>query len=150
MGFVALVFTALSPGLAFAFLAVELGVFGFDMGATFAPNHKSMPIVPKDAKLDFLYRQAAMSRNVKGPRFLDAAMGELNFQIEHHLFPSMPRPHLRKASRIVKEYCRRHGVPYTATGLLRSYAIVVRHINRVGLGERDPFDCPFIAQRRAF
>ncbi|MFD5213601.1 hypothetical protein [Microbacterium sp. NPDC058345] len=46
-------------------------------------------------------------------------------------------------------YCDRHGVPYTVSGLFSSYAIVIRHINRVVLGERDPFDCPLIAQRRA-
>ncbi|HWS50900.1 MAG TPA: acyl-CoA desaturase [Microbacterium sp.] len=149
-GFVALAFVVLSPGLAVAFLAVQLGVFGFYMGASFAPNHKGMPIVPKDMKIDFLHRQAAMSRNIRGPWIVDIAMGGLNYQIEHHLFPSMPRPHLREASKVVSAYCERHGVPYTATGLFRSYAIVIRHINRVGLGERDPFDCPLVAQRRAF
>jgi fatty acid desaturase len=148
-GFVALVFVVLSPGIAAAFLAVQLGVFGFYMGASFAPNHKGMPIVPKGMKLDFLHRQTAMSRNIKGPWIVDVAMGGLNYQIEHHLFPSMPRPHLRRASEIVAAYCERHGVPYTATGLLTSYAIVIRYINRVGLGERDPFDCPLLAQRRA-
>ncbi|WP_261166249.1 acyl-CoA desaturase [Microbacterium sp. Marseille-Q6965] len=149
VGFVVLVFAVLSPGLAVAFLAVELGVFGFWMGASFAPNHKGMPIVPKDVKLDFLTRQAAMSRNIRGSVLIDIAMGGLNYQIEHHLFPSMPRPHLRKASRIISAYCREHGVPYAVAGLLSSYAIVVRHINRVGLGDRDPFDCPLLAQRRA-
>ena len=27
--------------------------------------------------------------------------------------------------------------------------IVVRYINRVGLGESDPFECPVLAQRQA-
>ncbi len=149
VGFVALVFIVLSPGLAAAFLAVQLGLFGFYLGACFAPNHKGMPIVPKDMKIDFLRRQAAMSRNIRGSRITDIAMGGLNYQIEHHLFPSMPRPHLREASKIISAYCRRHDVPYMTTGLFESYAIVIRYINRVGLGERDPFDCPLLAQRRA-
>jgi fatty acid desaturase len=114
----------------------------------FAPNHKGMPLVPKDARLDFLTRQVVMSRNIRGSRILDVAMGGLNYQIEHHLFPSMPRPHLRRAAPIVAEYCRERGVPYVATGLWESYGIVVRYINRVGLGERDPFECPVIAQRQ--
>ena len=74
-------------------------------------------------------------------------MGGLNYQIEHHLFPSMPRPHLRAAAPMIAEYCRDHGVPYTQTGLWQSYGIVLRYINRVGLGERDPFECPLVAQR---
>jgi fatty acid desaturase len=148
-GFVALVFLVLSPGIAFVFLAVQLGLFGVYMGMVFAPNHKGMPLVPKDAKLDFLTRQVLMSRNVRGSRALDVAMGGLNYQIEHHLFPSMPRPHLRLAAPLVREYCTRHGVPYTVTGLRESYGIVIRYINRVGLGERDPFACPLVEQRRA-
>ena len=65
VGFVTLVFLVLSPGIAFVFLAVQLGIFGVYMGMVFAPNHKGMPLVPKDAKLDFLTRQVAMSRNVR-------------------------------------------------------------------------------------
>ncbi|BDV30343.1 fatty acid desaturase family protein [Microbacterium terricola] len=146
-GFLTLVFLVLSPGIAFVFLAVQLGLFGFYMGISFAPNHKGMPVVPRDVTLDFLRRQVAMSRNIQGSRFLDAAMGGLNYQIEHHLFPSMPRPHLRRAAPLIAAYCREHGVPYTQTRLFASYVIVTRYINRVGLGERDVFSCPLVDQR---
>ena len=149
VGYPLLVFFVLSPGIAVAFLAVQLGVFGFYMGIAFAPNHKGMPVVPRDLVLDFLGRQVRMSRNVRGSRLLDVLMGGLNYQVEHHLFPSMPRPHLRKAAPIVAAHCREQGVPYTAVGLLASYAIVVRYINRVGLGERDVFTCPLVDARAA-
>lgn len=119
-GFGTLVFLVLSPGIAAVFLVVQLGLFGVYMGMVFAPNHKGMPIVPSDAKLDFLTRQVLMSRNVRGTRALDVMMGGLNYQIEHHLFPSMPRPHLRRVAPIVREYCQRHGVTYTVTGLWQS------------------------------
>ena len=77
-------------------------------------------------------------------------MGGLNYQIEHHLFPSMPRPApAARAAPMVQTYCASQGVPYTVTGLLESYGIVIRYINRVGLGERDPFACPLVEQRRA-
>lgn len=147
LGYLALVFLVLSPGIAAVFLAVQLGLFGFYMGIAFAPNHKGMPVVPRGLAIDFLRRQVLMSRNVRGSRLLDIAMGGLNYQIEHHLFPSMPRPHLRRAAPIIAEYCRREGVAYTQTGLFASYAIVVRYINRVGLGERDAFSCPLVEQR---
>jgi len=108
-----------------------------------------MPLVPADARIDFLRRQVLMSRNIRGSRLLDVAMGGLNYQIEHHLFPSMPRPHLRRAAPLVAEYCRSLGIPYTATSLTNSYAIVIRYIDKVGLGERDPFACPLVQQRRS-
>jgi fatty acid desaturase len=147
-GYLALIFIVLPPDKAAVFLGVQLSLFGFYMGMSFAPNHKGMPLVPKGMKLDFLRRQTMMSRNIRGNRVLDFAMGGLNYQIEHHLFPSMPRPHLRLAAPLISAYCAEREVPYTETGLWESYGIVLRYINRVGLGEKDPFACPLIAQRQ--
>jgi hypothetical protein len=147
LGYLALVFVVLSPGKAAVFLAIQLGLFGLYMGMSFAPNHKGMPLVPHDAKLDFLNRQVLMSRNIRGSRMLDFMMGGLNYQIEHHLFPSMPRPHLRRAAPTIRAFCDEHGVHYTQTGLIASYVIVTHYINRVGLGEKDPFACPLLEQR---
>ncbi|GII99819.1 fatty acid desaturase [Sediminihabitans luteus] len=144
----ALIFWALPLGLAFAFIGVELAVFGVYMGASFAPNHKGMKIVAADEKLDFLSKQVLTSRNIRGGWFMNVLMGGLNFQIEHHLFPSMPRPHLIKARLMVREHCQRLGMPYTETNLFHSYMIVVRYLNEVGLKARDPFDCPMFHQLR--
>nr|WP_286219397.1 acyl-CoA desaturase [Paraoerskovia sediminicola] len=144
----ALVFWALPVGLALAFFAVWGAVFGVYMGASFAPNHKGMKILAADSKLDFLSKQVLTSRNIRGGRVMNVLMGGLNFQIEHHLFPSMPRPHLIAAQTMVKEHCERLDIPYTETGLIESYGIVVRYLNDVGLGARDPFDCPLYQQLR--
>jgi fatty acid desaturase len=148
-GYVALVVLALDPLKAAAFLTVQLGVFGVLLGGAFAPNHKGMPIVPRGSRVDFLRRQVLMSRNIRGGAFLTAAMGGLNYQIEHHLFPSMPRANLRHARPLVRAYCTSMDVPYAETGLVASYAIVVRYLNQVGLGQRDPFTCPMVEQYRS-
>jgi hypothetical protein len=60
----------------------------------------------------------------------------------------MARPHLAKAREIVRDYCASNDVPYTETSLVRSYAIVIDYLNRVGLAARDPFDCPLASQYR--
>lgn len=142
------VFLLLPPGMAFAFLGVQFAVFGVYMGASFAPNHKGMPVIAHDAKLDFFSKQVRTSRNIRGGWWATILMGGLNYQVEHHLFPSMARPYLAKARVVVKEYCESLGVPYTETSLLRSYAIVIEYLNRVGLAARDPFDCPVRAEYR--
>ncbi|QBR91743.1 fatty acid desaturase family protein [Nocardioides euryhalodurans] len=138
----------LPPGKAVAFLAVQMAVFGVCLGGSFAPNHKGMPIVPRTMKLDFLQRQVLTSRNVRGGPVVDAFMGGLNYQVEHHLFPSMPRPNLKRARPLVRAHCFAQGVPYQEVGLWTSYAIVVDYLNNVGLRARDPFDCPLAGQLR--
>jgi len=140
------IFLLLPLGMAFAFLGVQLAVFGVYMGASFAPNHKGMPIIDPSARLDFFSKQVRTSRNISGGWWATALMGGLNYQVEHHLFPNMPRPHLAKARDIVRDYCASNDVPYTETTLLRSYGIVIAYLNRVGLAARDPFDCPAVAQ----
>jgi fatty acid desaturase len=120
----------LTPWQALVFFAVHQGVFGVYLGLTFAPNHKGMPH-PTGTE-DFLRKQVLTSRNVRGGRLTDIALGGLNYQIEHHLFPSMPTPNLRRAQPIVRAYCAEIGIPYEETGLAESYAIALRHLHEVG------------------
>ncbi|GAA1346205.1 fatty acid desaturase family protein [Arthrobacter roseus] len=141
-------FWFLPVGMAFAFIGVQMAVFGVYMGASFAPNHKGMPIIPRGSKLDFFQKQVLTARNIRGGSFINNFFGGLNYQVEHHLFPDMPRPHLRKASAIVREHCARLKVPYTEVGVAASYASVVSYLNRVGLAARDPFDCPMVNRYR--
>jgi fatty acid desaturase len=121
------------------FLVIQQGVFGLYMGCSFAPNHKGMPTLGPDNELDYLRRQVLTSRNVRGSRVIDLVLGGLNYQIEHHLFPSMPRPNLRHAQPLVRAYCAELNLPYAETGLAASYVIVLRHLHTVGAPLRgDP------------
>ena len=142
------IFLFLPLGMAFAFLGVELAVFGVMMGAAFAPNHKGMPIIARRREARLLLEAGA--HLAQHPRRLvgDTLMGGLNYQVEHHLFPSMPRPHLAKAREIVMEQCRARDVPYTETSLLA----VLRHRHRVPQSRRPlgtrPVRLPLVARFR--
>lgn len=85
-------FWLLPLGMAIAFLAVHQCLFGVYLGSLFAPNHKGMPILKGEDRPDFLRRQVLTSRNVRGGRLTDIALGGLYHQIEHHLFPSIAQP----------------------------------------------------------
>jgi fatty acid desaturase len=122
----------LSPLQAIAFIVVQQGLFGLYLGCSFAPNHKGMPTLTEADQLDFLRRQVLTSRNVRGSRVVDWVLGGLNYQIEHHLFPTMPRPNLRRAQPLIRAFCQDHGLPYTEASLFGSYAEAVRHLHDVG------------------
>ncbi|WP_436498278.1 fatty acid desaturase family protein [Actinokineospora sp. HUAS TT18] len=131
-GYLTAVFLVLSPGKAFVFIAVHQGLWGLYMGCSFAPNHKGMLTLAAGHHLDFLRKQVLTSHNVTGGRWVDFALGGLNFQIEHHLFPSMPRPTLRRAQPLVRAFCASRGISYSAGGLLMSYAQILRYLHEVG------------------
>jgi len=127
----------LSPVKAVTFVLVHQALFGLYMGCAFAPNHKGRPIVTDDG-LDFLRRQALTARNVRGGRVNDLVFGGLNYQIEHHLFPSMPRPNLGRAQPLVRAFCQAHGVDYREDSALGSYHQALRHLHNVGAPLRHP------------
>jgi fatty acid desaturase len=138
LAYLGAVVTVLSPLRALLWVAVQQGLFGVYLGCSFAPNHKGMPILSGRDELDYLRRQVLTSRNVRGNRFLEFALGGLNYQIEHHLFPSMPRPNLRHAQPIVRAFCQQHGLPYAERGTLGSFAEVLGHLHAVGAPLRRP------------
>jgi fatty acid desaturase len=53
--------------------------------------------------------------------FVDWLWGGLNYQIEHHLFPTMPRPNLGKASHMVRRFCEEHDLPYLSDGYFTGF-----------------------------
>lgn len=131
-GYLTAVLLVLSPWQALVFVAIHQGLFGLYLGCSFAPNHKGMPMLSERDELDFLRRQVLTARNVRGGRVIDFALGGLNYQIEHHLFPSMPRGNLRHAQPLVRAFCADRGVSYRESTLVASYAQALRHLHAVG------------------
>ncbi|MET0235054.1 MAG: acyl-CoA desaturase [Kibdelosporangium sp.] len=130
------VFLVLSPLTAVLFILVHQGLLGVYLGCSFAPNHKGMPILTRDEELDHLRKQVLTSRNIRGGRWVDGLLGGLNYQIEHHLFPHMPRVNLRRAQPVVENFCARHDISYSQAGLFASYGQVLRHLHDAGAALR--------------
>ena len=123
-----------SPMKLAVFLLVNQMLFGLYLGSTFAPNHKGMEMYEDTGdEPSFVDRQIRTSRNVRGNHFMSYAMGGLNHQIEHHLFPAMPRPNLIKARPIVMNFCKRHDLPYAEASAFDSVRQVVAHFKKTRL-----------------
>ena len=132
--FLTAAFLILSPLRAVAFIVVQQAVFSVYLGCSFAPNHKGMPIVDSAAQMSFLERQVLTARNVTGGRFTNFALGGLNYQIEHHLFPSMPRPNLARAQRIIRPFCVEWDLAYREAGIIGSFRQIFGHVAALGSG----------------
>lgn len=61
----------------------------------------------------------------------------------------MPRPHLKAAHKLVKQYCQENNVEFYETGYFKAYKEIVTYLNKVGLSNNvNPFDCPMILAYR--
>ena len=127
-----LLVAVVGPWRALLVIVIQKCVGGFYMAAVFAPNHKGMPQIESGQELDFLRSQVLTSRNVKSSPLTDLLYGSLNYQIEHHLFPTMPRCNIRRAHKVVRAYCAELGVPYHETTIYRSYYEILSFLHEVG------------------
>jgi fatty acid desaturase len=122
----------MSPPKAAAFAGLHVALFGVHLGSVFAPNHKGMEMLDDGKQWGHLEKQVRTSRNVDGNVCTDWLMGGLNYQIEHHLFPSMPRANLRHAQGMVRAHCQQVGIPYLSTDIVTSYVQGLRYLHDVG------------------
>ncbi len=133
------VFWVLPPLEGIAFLAVHQAVFSVYLGCSFAPNHKGMPLVQGNDDMSFARRQVVTARNVTGGRWTGFVFGGLDHQIEHHLFPAMPRPNLARAQGLVRGFCAANGLPYCEENVVASFRQTIRHLRlTANPGEASP------------
>ena len=114
------------------FILIHQKLWSAYITSIFAPNHKGMPILEGET-IDFMREQILTARNIRPNFFVDCYYGHLNYQIEHHLFPTMPRQYSRRARTIVKQFCNEKGIDYHETGIIRSYVEIIQHMHEVSL-----------------
>ena len=114
--------------LLFAVVHPTMGVY---LSNIFAPNHKGMPQIPDGTAISFLEQQIRTSRNVTPSWYVDVVYLGLNYQIEHHLFPTCPRNKLKQITPYVQEICARTALEYTQAGILRSNRIILSELNSI-------------------
>jgi fatty acid desaturase len=114
------------PGALLNYLLMTV-LIGFYVGAIFMVNHVGTRVIEPGEPLSFFEQELAVTRNLGASRLDDLVFGGVNNHIEHHLFPSMPAAHLRRARRITREFCRRHGIAYREMSWLAAAREVTRH-----------------------
>jgi fatty acid desaturase len=130
--YLTVVLLVLSPLKALAFVAVQQAVFSLYLGISFAPNHKGMPIIESATQTGYARRQVITARNISGGPFTTFMLGGLNRQIEHHLFPSMPRPNLRQVQGLVRDFCAATDLGYREETFVDSFRQILHHLSDAG------------------
>ena len=130
-GYLTAVFLVLSPVRAVLFILVQQGLFALP-GLLVCPQPQGN--ARPGGGRPYRFPPPPGADLTQRPRRLatDTAFGGLNYQIEHHLFPSMPRPSLRRAQPLVAAFCADRGLLFCQTSLLGSYAQALRHLSSVG------------------
>ena len=131
-------FLILSPLRAVVFIVISQSLFGFYLGASFVTNHVGMPTMASTDDLGFLRRQVLTSRNLSGRYLTGFVFGGLDTQIEHHLFPTMPRANLRRARELVRPFCAERRIAYAEQSPWHAFRDVLHHLRATGASGAIP------------
>jgi len=94
-------------------------------------NHLPMDI-DGDQKRDWLTLQVKATCDVEGSLFNDWFTGHLNYQVEHHLFPTMPRCNLPHVAGRVRALCEKHNLNLETKSLFGAFADIVVSLRESG------------------
>ncbi|GMS95962.1 hypothetical protein PENTCL1PPCAC_18137 [Pristionchus entomophagus] len=96
-------------------------------------NHYSTVKFPYNARIlsNYPCLQIYTTRNMQPSPFIDWLWGGLNYQIEHHLFPTMPRHSLPKVMPRLKDFCKEHDIPYLVDDYLTGWRLGVEQFANV-------------------
>ncbi|MGI9577465.1 MAG: fatty acid desaturase family protein [Microthrixaceae bacterium] len=87
--------------------------------------------VEGETRGDWYRRQVVGSVNFTGGPILDVMSGNLDHQIEHHLFPDIPANRYAEIAPRVRSICDRHDVPYNTASMAKQFGSVIRRIWRL-------------------
>lgn len=110
---------------------------GFFLAIVFGLGHSGMATYEADKRPDFWKLQVTTSRNIKGGHgipqwFVDWFCGGLQYQVDHHLFPGIPRHNLKKTNEFVTSFCKEWGVSYHSADLYDGTIEVLECLKTVG------------------
>eukprot|EP00270_Netrium_digitus_P021611 TRINITY_DN9341_c0_g1_i1.p1 TRINITY_DN9341_c0_g1~~TRINITY_DN9341_c0_g1_i1.p1 ORF type:complete len:452 (+),score=75.93 TRINITY_DN9341_c0_g1_i1:83-1438(+) len=101
-------------------------------------SHFPMPTFSGDVPENmWCPKQLEGTLNIECPPMLDWFFGGLQFQIEHHLFPRLPRHNLRRSTKLVKQFCLKHSLPYTSVSFWEANVRMVKVLRHAALEARD-------------
>ena len=102
----------------------------------FAVSHTHLPVVPKeDTTVDWVRYAAIHTMNVTPGyfNFVDWWMSYLNYQIEHHLYPSMPQFRHPIVSQRIRTLFAKHNILYDERDYITSMAVTFKNLHNVGM-----------------
>lgn len=121
----------MAPLNAVAYFLVAQTVCGLFLAIVFGLGHNGMAVYPADQRPDFWKLQVSTTRNVTSTPFVDWFCGGLQYQVDHHLFPSLPRHNLGKVHKLVESFCKEQGVTYHEANMWDGTMEVLTHLHHV-------------------
>mmetsp|Transcript_24748 Transcript_24748/g.74261 ORF Transcript_24748/g.74261 Transcript_24748/m.74261 type:complete len:484 (-) Transcript_24748:74-1525(-) len=126
---------------ALSFVLLSNVACGLSLALVFGLGHNGMAVYDAEHRPDYWKLQVTTTRNVKQDAFgfIHWFCGGLDYQVEHHLFPTLPRHSLKEANRLVQRFCKEYGVSYHETDMWTGTVEVLTHLQKIAYELHDEF-----------
>ena len=106
----------LSMGPIVPIMGILIG--GFLVAIVVTCNHQTEDIIPTDAPYCYVTDNFTSTRGVRCDNIVtEYLFGGMQYQLEHHLFPSMPRYYYPKLRPILKRFSDENKLPFKISGV---------------------------------
>jgi fatty acid desaturase len=116
---------------AIAFWMLANSIASFLIFVITGNGHNGMSTYTEETRPDYWKLQVTTTRNISGGAFVHWLCGGLEYQVDHHLFPMMPRHSLPRAHDIIVAFCKEHDVEYAEASLVDGVVEVIKHLDDV-------------------
>lgn len=116
----------------FACYLAFVAIGGAYIFTNFALSHTHLDVVPRDEDRHWVEYASDYTINITPFFFTNWWMGYLNFQIEHHLFPTMPQYKFIKLSPRVRKFFEERGLRYDVRDYFAAMHDTFANLNEVG------------------
>lgn len=117
---------ALGVGAGAAYVLAAQLLSGLLLSLVFVQSHNGMEVY--SSVLDWMTAQAVSTRDVTSTLWSDWFTGGLNYQLEHHAFPTLPRHALGGVAADVRALCEKHGLAYESVSMPVATKRVLQHL----------------------
>ena len=126
-----LMFCYMSPTRVLLYFMTSQCMTGLLLAIVFGLGHNGMSVYDSEKRPDFWKLQVTTTRNVKGGSFVQWFCGGLGYQVDHHLFPTLPRHNLGQVHELVESFCKEYNVQYHETTMWDGTIEVLQHLGEV-------------------
>eukprot|EP00164_Ancoracysta_twista_P003154 GFYU01004206.1.p1 GENE.GFYU01004206.1~~GFYU01004206.1.p1 ORF type:complete len:451 (-),score=140.41 GFYU01004206.1:245-1597(-) len=114
-------------------MMISEGLGGFGIAIVVFFNHYACDKIESavDHDMNWSSIQLMTTRNMTPGVITDWLCGGLNYQIEHHLFPTIPRNKLAALSHRVKAWCKQNNLEYMCEDFHTGVGLLLKHLQTI-------------------
>lgn len=116
---------------------IVAGILHVQITLSHFPMETYTGVTYDDSSNGYLRTQLSTTMDIDCSPAMDWFHGGLQFQVEHHLWPRLPRHNLRRAKGILESFCKDHGLAYHQSNFFNANLMVLDTLKQTAKATKE-------------